>query len=313
VVGGGDRHQLEKGPLAVCYAKQLPVKLYLGVVMRKTALGALAVLFLCGLPGVGADGMKWSLVNKEPLDAPLQIEGAFMVIPGGYLQGIELTIANHGMETVVLLWDECSLVLPNRESLKIIHTGVRYIEKGKPQAPTPIPPKAFIREAVWPADYVQWVGSRWVERGIKIGTGDKISVHLAWQDSKGTHYGIWTWEIPPLPEKQEKHGRMWLSLSGILNLWLPDVPTVIPWLVLSWTNYNEGGELTGYNGINLGLGVSFRTFLTKATQANLYWGWGTVVLVLPYIEFGVTYQTDWVVIDVGTWWIYPRVGFAIKF
>ncbi len=275
--------------------------------------GLVFVLFLCGLPGVGMEVMKWPLV-KKPLDTPLQIEGMFILTPGGALKGIELTITNQGLETILLLWDECSLVLPNRQSLKIIHTAVKYIEREKPQAPTPIPAKAFIREAVWPIEYIEWRSSGWVEQPIDIRTGDEISLHLAWQGSKGKHYAIWTWRTPSLPERPPPE--VWLSLSGIINFWIPDVPTLIPWFVLSLTDYNKKGELTGYIGINVGLGVSFRTFLANAMQANyfsVYWGWGTVLLILPYVEFGVIYHTDWVAIDVGTWWIYPRVGLVMKF
>jgi len=271
------------------------------------------VLFLCGLPVGGVEVMKWPVV-EEPSNSPLRIEGLFAA-EGMFLWGIELTITNQGSETIVLLWDECSLVLPNRQSLRIIHTGVKYIEKEKPQSPTPIPPKTFVREAIWPTDYVEWVSSEWVELPIKIQPGDEMSVHLAWQDSRGKHYAAWTWRIPPLPEPPPSP-EVWLSLSGIFNFWIPDVPIVIPWFVLSSTNYNKEGELAGCVGINIGLGISFRTFLTSIMQADyfsVYWGWGTVLLILPYVEIGVIYQTDRVAIDVGTWWIYPRVGLVIKF
>jgi len=257
--------------------------------------------------------MKWPVVEK-PSNSPLQIEGLFAA-EGRFLRGIELTITNQGSETIVLIWDECSLVLPNRESLKIIHTGVKYIEKEKPQASTPIPPKTFVKEAIWPIDHITWTSSGWIERPLEIRTGDKISLHLAWRDSKGKHYAFWTWEIPLLP-KPPPPPEVWLSISGIVNFLVPDAPPVIPWLVLSWTNYNKEGGLIGYVGINVGLGVSFRTFLGKLTQTNnfsTYWGWGTVLFFLPYIEFGFIYQTGWLAIDAGLWWIYPRVGLVIEF
>ena len=104
----------------------------------------------------------------------------------------------------MLIWDECSLVLPDRESLKIVHTGVKYIE---------------------------------------LDLGDTIVAQTATTRSMVEYF----WHCQFL---------------------VPDAPPVIPWLVLSWTDYNREGGLIGYVGINVGLGVSFRAFLGKSTQTN---------------------------------------------
>ena len=62
-----------------------------------------------------------------------------------------------------------------------------------------------------------------------------------------------------------------------------------------WAETNEQGQITGYEGFNVGLGYSKKNYFEpglKINQFNPYWGWGTVVLILPYIEAGGDYVLE---------------------
>ena len=64
-----------------------------------------------------------------------------------------------------------------------------------------------------------------------------------------------------------------------------DRPTV------GWATTNDAGEITGYRGVNLGLGYSEKRYFNSLTmeEFNTYWGFGTTALILPYIEVGGDY------------------------
>ena len=51
---------------------------------------------------------------------------------------------------------------PEGKSHKVIHQGVRFIEKDRPQPAALIPPGAIIEDFAYPSDSVQMIGGSWV-------------------------------------------------------------------------------------------------------------------------------------------------------
>lgn len=88
-------------------------------------------------------------------------------------------------------------------------------------------------------------------------------------------------------------------------------------------HYNDRGALKSITGFNIGLGYSARYFTSddglRPNRFNGYWGWGTVLLILPYFEFGVSYPfeiaggSQYFVIDLGLLYIVPYIQFSIYF
>ena len=54
----------------------------------------------------------------------------------GKIRSLRISVKNTADQLVSILWDECTLVLPDNTSERIIHTGVRYSERAQLQAPT---------------------------------------------------------------------------------------------------------------------------------------------------------------------------------
>lgn len=54
---------------------------------------------------------------------------------------------------------------------------------------------------------------------------------------------------------------------------------------------NDQNQVVGYEGFNLGLGYSAKNYFDplKKEEFNPYWGWGTVILIIPYGEIGGDY------------------------
>lgn len=86
-------------------------------------------------------------------------------------------------------------------------------------------------------------------------------------------------------------------------------------------HYSEEGVLNKLTGFNLGLGYSVRYYNRgfEVEAFNLYWGWGTVLLLIPYVEFGLSYplpigeKGNLLVLDLGVVYIAPRLGISILY
>lgn len=105
-----------------------------------------------------------------------------------------------------------------------------------------------------------------------------------------------TLELPGLRERPQKTDP---KLSGELREKekpKPRGPSIMFGLDLPTfgrPQYDEDGALRSVLGLNLGLGISYRSYIAedglKPNRFNFYWGTGTIVLFLPYFEVGATY------------------------
>jgi hypothetical protein len=67
-------------------------------------------------------------------------------------------VRNKSSEPIKVLWDQCSYIDPSGQTLRVIHSGIRMIQKDAPMSPSVIPPGASLKEAITPADYITYVG-----------------------------------------------------------------------------------------------------------------------------------------------------------
>jgi len=61
---------------------------------------------------------------------------------------------------------------------------------------------------------------------------------------------------------------------------------------VGWANYNKGGVIKGYKGINFGLGYTDKRYMEpgmKMGKMNTFWSWGTLSVIYPYAEVGIDY------------------------
>jgi hypothetical protein len=107
--------------------------------------------------------VKWSfaLVKPEPSDT-LSFEdevmsGTFLIAP----DGISCTLRNKTADPVTINWNNVSWVDYSGEAHKLIHSGIRLMDKEAPQPATLIPPLAKINETMFPADHVKSTSSGW--------------------------------------------------------------------------------------------------------------------------------------------------------
>ena len=176
------------------------------------AVGIMAALSL----GLAARS-TWSYSpTNEVSSNTLSLVGIFDVSSRGDARGLDVVIRNPTNSLLTILWDESAMVLPGGESARIIHTGVRIIDKAAPQAPTAIAPRSKTTETIWPASYVTTGNSQCFS--ISLLNNCTISLYLTIQDASGKHVESWGWVFDKQPSKPPIKINWWLWGSIFLGL-----------------------------------------------------------------------------------------------
>ncbi len=63
-------------------------------------------------------------------------------------ESMDLNLKNTSNSTVVVIWDETSLRLPDGSSSGVIHNGTRFSDRSLGQANTPVSPRALLQDAL---------------------------------------------------------------------------------------------------------------------------------------------------------------------
>ena len=87
---------------------------------------------------------------------------AFEIVP----EQVGFELLNKSTTAIRILWDECAYIDPAGRSFRVLHEGVRFIDRDKPMASTVVPPGASIRDLVYPMAYVTWTGSEWKQEPL---------------------------------------------------------------------------------------------------------------------------------------------------
>lgn len=132
--------------------------------MKKALVGLFifSLILLSGCVGKASD--KYAFKMIEPIEAT---DNTF-TDNGLIFQFLEVTnqiifiIKNDTDQLVKIIWDNCVYRGFNNQPSRVIHHGVKYIDKEKPMAPSLIPPRSEIAEGVVPANHISWGSRSWV-------------------------------------------------------------------------------------------------------------------------------------------------------
>lgn len=69
---------------------------------------------------------------------------------------LEFTLSNKTQEPQTINWDEVSYMDLDGRAHRVLHKGVKLVDRDKPQSPTVIPPGTRIDDVIEPSDSVQW-------------------------------------------------------------------------------------------------------------------------------------------------------------
>jgi hypothetical protein len=169
---------------------------------------------LLAIAGTSASAKRVSSVRVEQVPDEsvhsIQVRATFHGLNESYaisIEGLDVVLTNDSSTLLTILWDECVMVFPSGISERVIHTGVRIIDKAAPQAPTAIAPHSSAHETVWPSSHVSSSGDP--EEYLLLGDLT-VRLYLTIQDSTGKHTEDWAWrfwrltyEIPDTPAPPE--------------------------------------------------------------------------------------------------------------
>lgn len=94
---------------------------------------------------------------------------------------ISFLLQNKTDYSVKIPWDEAAYVDEAGRSHRVMHSGVKYTDRDRPQPPSVIVRKGSIEDIVYPTDYVSW--------------------------SSGTRYSAGSWDEKPLFLAMDFHGQ----------------------------------------------------------------------------------------------------------
>lgn len=77
-------------------------------------------------------------------------------------RNIAFSLENKTDHSIKIPWDEAAFVDERGRSHRVMHAGVKYNDREKPQAPSIVVRKGTLEDIVFPTDYVRWQeGSRY--------------------------------------------------------------------------------------------------------------------------------------------------------
>lgn len=115
---------------------------------------------------------KYNFVLTKPkASSQLIYEDPFLIIEFSITRKqFGFILQNRTENPIKIDWNQVSYVDVLSESHKVIHSGVKYTDKGNPQTPTLIPPTAKLKDIVYPIDYVSYLpgpsGGLWKEEPL---------------------------------------------------------------------------------------------------------------------------------------------------
>lgn len=82
-------------------------------------------------------------------------------------------LENKTDNSIRIIWNEAAYVSEKGESYRVIHTGVKYVDRDRPHVPSVVKEKGMLKDFVYPADYVSYTRDEWVERPLYVGWVEK--------------------------------------------------------------------------------------------------------------------------------------------
>ena len=74
---------------------------------------------------------------------------------------IYFTLTNKTDFSIKVIWDDAAFVDETGKSHRVMHEGVKYIDRSNPEPPTVVPRKGSIDDLVYPTDYAYFVSGQY--------------------------------------------------------------------------------------------------------------------------------------------------------
>ena len=146
------------------------------------------------------------LISPKGSDG-LSFEDGFIKIEFLIAAQLAFEITNKRASPIEIIWDHASIVDLKGQAHRVLHAGLRYMQRDQPMPPTVIPPNAKMSEGVIPSDYVSYESNNWqVKPFLAIllgGDGRTFSLFLPMKINGVTKNYNLVFKIAPSPVKKE--------------------------------------------------------------------------------------------------------------
>jgi hypothetical protein len=120
---------------------------------------------------------------------------------------IEFDMSNKTDRGIKINWDELSYISPTGRSMRVIHSGVRLIDRNAPQSPTIVPPNSRISDIIIPSEHIYYDDYwGWCERNLFYGA-DKTKYAKYEGKEFSALYPESTHKSPPCADKTKYEGK----------------------------------------------------------------------------------------------------------
>ncbi len=122
---------------------------------------SLRMVFKYGF-GVYPVTYKLSLLKPAVSDSLAFSDDAISVVFVPSATALNFVLQNKGDAPVKLDWNMVSFVSLDGTAQGVIHNGVKLSDRTAPKAPSMVPPRARIEDAIIPVENIELVGTEWV-------------------------------------------------------------------------------------------------------------------------------------------------------
>ena len=108
------------------------------------------------------------------------------------------TLENKSDNSIKIIWDEAVYIDEDNSSLKVIHSGVKYVDGEKAQPLTVIAKKTKINDLVTPVDNIYYVNGGWDKRplfSVQKSAGKTVKILLPIQIQETINEYIFSFKI----------------------------------------------------------------------------------------------------------------------
>lgn len=131
--------------------------------MKKVILIIIVALQSCMMPPTTTTSLKLELesVQGEGEHDSSHYEDSLIAINWKYSKTLEFTLQNRSNKTLKVIWDEASYIDEKGQSNRIMHNGVKYVDRSQSQPPSSIIKGATLSDVIIPTDKVRYASGQY--------------------------------------------------------------------------------------------------------------------------------------------------------
>ncbi|MFQ5688368.1 MAG: hypothetical protein ACE5GV_17100 [Candidatus Scalindua sp.] len=118
---------------------------------------------------IGFIGAMYAYLVETNIGRELRFEDKYVKLDFlPTVEGISFSLKNKSNRVINIDYDKVSYIDINGKSHGVIHSGVRYLDRNRPQKPKIVPPMTDIEDFIFPADYIEWNNfyKNWIRKSL---------------------------------------------------------------------------------------------------------------------------------------------------